>query len=77
MQDKMMILLDAPCKDHKGHFPEGVLCDYDCHRCGWNPKEIHRRTQEQYLRKEIAFLKDADGTPYKGVWVKKFVFRRV
>lgn len=77
MQDRTMILMDAPCKDEKGHFPDGVLCDYQCSRCGWNPKEIRRRTQEKYLRKEIALLKDDKGTPYKGVWVKKYVFRRV
>jgi len=75
-QDKTMILMDAPCKDKKGHYPDGVWCNYDCDRCGWNPAEIRRRTREENLRKEVAFLKDENGTPYKGVFVKKYVFKR-
>lgn len=37
--DKTKAIMNAPCKDNTGHYPESVLCDYDCHRCGWNPKE--------------------------------------
>lgn len=75
--DKTKALMNAPCKDRTGHYPESVLCDYDCHRCGWNPKEIRRRTQEQFIREVPVVLRDENGFPIKTIMVKKFVFRRV
>lgn len=77
MIDKDKIRINAPCRDERGHYPDDVICDYDCARCGWNPKEIRRRTRDGYLTTQVAFLKDENGVPYKGVFVKKYVFRRL
>lgn len=77
MIDKEKIKIDAPCRDANGHYPDDVHCLYQCERCGWNPAEIRRRIDKGYITTQVAFLRDENGFPYKAVFVKKYVLRRL
>lgn len=75
MTDLDKIRRGAPCGDEFFNYPD-VTCEYDCKHCDWNPKEHARRMAVGTFRKEVGFLRDEYGNAYKGVWVKKLVFRR-